>query len=158
VAGSAAPAACAAWSTSTSTGRASTPASASRVAASSRVAAEPLSSAAAAWAIRAGSRRRKAAAKCHLRLNIGTFLPAYAVVEDPIHQSDRRRIVGLVEQAGRSAGGALAIGIFVIHLADAGGLQRHPLHLIVDAANLGDLHALESHLAMNAIRNAHRNS
>jgi len=30
-------------------------------------------------------RRRKAAAKCHMRLNIGTFLPTFAVVEDAAH-------------------------------------------------------------------------
>ena len=30
-------------------------------------------------------RRKKAAAKCHLRLNIGSFLPAFAVVEDAGH-------------------------------------------------------------------------
>ena len=30
-------------------------------------------------------RRRKAAAKCHMRLNIGSFLPAFAVVEDAAH-------------------------------------------------------------------------
>jgi hypothetical protein len=35
-------------------------------------------------------RRRKAAAKCHLRLNIGTFLPTYAVVEDAAHHDSVR--------------------------------------------------------------------
>jgi hypothetical protein len=30
-------------------------------------------------------RRRKAAAKCHMRLNIGTFLPTYVVVDDAAH-------------------------------------------------------------------------
>lgn len=35
-------------------------------------------------------RRRKAAAKCHLRLNIGTFLPTYVVVEDAAHHDSVR--------------------------------------------------------------------
>jgi len=35
-------------------------------------------------------RRRKAAAKCHLRLNIGSFLPAFAVVEDAAHHDSVR--------------------------------------------------------------------
>ncbi len=35
-------------------------------------------------------RRRKAAAKCHLRLNIGTFLPTYTVVEDATHHDSVR--------------------------------------------------------------------
>ena len=35
-------------------------------------------------------RRRKAAAKCHMRLNIGTFLPTFAVVEDASHHDSVR--------------------------------------------------------------------
>ena len=35
-------------------------------------------------------RRRKAAATCHLRLNIGTFLPTYVVVEDAAHHDSVR--------------------------------------------------------------------
>lgn len=35
-------------------------------------------------------RRRKAAAKCHMRLNIGSFLPAFAVVEDAAHHDSVR--------------------------------------------------------------------
>ena len=35
-------------------------------------------------------RRRKAAAKCHLRLNIGNFLPSFAVVEDAAHHDCKR--------------------------------------------------------------------
>jgi hypothetical protein len=35
-------------------------------------------------------RRKKAAAKCHLRLNIGSFLPAFAVVEDAGHHDSVR--------------------------------------------------------------------
>ncbi len=35
-------------------------------------------------------RRRKATAKCHLRLNIGTFLPTFAVVEDAAHHDSVR--------------------------------------------------------------------
>ncbi len=45
-------------------------------------------------------RRRKAAAKCHMRLNIGTFLPTFAVVEDAAHHDSVRADVlcaGLVE-------------------------------------------------------------
>ena len=38
----------------------------------------------------AAHRRRKAAAKCHLRLNIGTFLPSFAVVEDAAHHDGKR--------------------------------------------------------------------
>lgn len=38
-------------------------------------------------------RRRKAAAKCHLRLNIGTFLPTFAVVEDAGHHDSVRAAV-----------------------------------------------------------------
>jgi hypothetical protein len=35
-------------------------------------------------------RRRKAAAKCHMRMNIGTFLPTFAVVEDAAHHDSVR--------------------------------------------------------------------
>ena len=35
-------------------------------------------------------RRRKAAAKCHLRLNLGTFLPAFAIIEEASHHDDTR--------------------------------------------------------------------
>ncbi len=35
-------------------------------------------------------RRRQAAAKCHMRLNIGTFLPTYAIVEDAAHHDSVR--------------------------------------------------------------------
>jgi len=35
-------------------------------------------------------RRRKAAAKCHMRLNIGTFLPTYVLVEDAAHHDSVR--------------------------------------------------------------------
>lgn len=35
-------------------------------------------------------RRRKAAAKCHMRLNIGTFLPTYVAVEDAAHHDGTR--------------------------------------------------------------------
>ena len=35
-------------------------------------------------------RRRKAAAKCHMRLNIGTFLPTFARVEDAAHHDSVR--------------------------------------------------------------------
>lgn len=35
-------------------------------------------------------RRRKAAAKCHLRLDLQTFLPAFAVVEEASHHDDTR--------------------------------------------------------------------
>ena len=35
-------------------------------------------------------RRRKAAAKCHMRLNIGTFLPTFAIVEDAGHHDSVR--------------------------------------------------------------------
>ena len=35
-------------------------------------------------------RRRKAAAKCHLRLNLGTFLPGCAIIEEASHHDDSR--------------------------------------------------------------------
>jgi hypothetical protein len=35
-------------------------------------------------------RRRKAAAKTHMRLNVGTMLPAFAVVEDAAHHDSKR--------------------------------------------------------------------
>lgn len=35
-------------------------------------------------------RRRKAAAKCHLRLNLQTFLPAFAIIEEASHHDDTR--------------------------------------------------------------------
>ena len=38
-------------------------------------------------------RRRKAAAKCHMRLNIGTFLPTFTVVEDAAHHDSVRASV-----------------------------------------------------------------
>jgi len=47
----------------------------------------PLTLASIDWA---RHRRRKAAAKCHLRLDIGTFLPTFAVVEDAAHHDSVR--------------------------------------------------------------------
>ena len=47
----------------------------------------PLTLASIDWA---RHRRRKAAAKCHMRLNIGTFLPTFAVVEDAAHHDSVR--------------------------------------------------------------------
>jgi len=47
----------------------------------------PLTLASIDWA---RHRRRKAAAKCHVRLNTGTFLPTYAVVEDAAHHDSVR--------------------------------------------------------------------
>src|SRR5690606_1820689 len=35
-------------------------------------------------------RRRKAAAKCHLLLNLNSFLPSFAVVEEASHHDDSR--------------------------------------------------------------------
>ena len=35
-------------------------------------------------------RRRKAAAKCHMRLNVGSFLPSFAVVEDAGHHNSTK--------------------------------------------------------------------
>lgn len=35
-------------------------------------------------------RRRKAAAKCHLRLDLGTFLPAFAIIEEASHHDATR--------------------------------------------------------------------
>lgn len=35
-------------------------------------------------------RRRKAAAKCHLRLNLQSFLPAFAIIEEASHHDDSR--------------------------------------------------------------------
>ena len=35
-------------------------------------------------------RRRKAAAKCHLRLDLGTSLPAFAIIEEASHHDDTR--------------------------------------------------------------------
>ena len=35
-------------------------------------------------------RRRKAAAKCHLRLNLQSFLPGFAVIEEASHHDDKR--------------------------------------------------------------------
>jgi putative spermidine/putrescine transport system substrate-binding protein len=45
-----------------------------------------------------------------------------------------------------------------IHIADAAGLERCSLHLIIDAANLGHLDALEPDFAVNAVGNAHLNT
>ena len=39
------------------------------------------------WARR---RRRKAAAKTHMRLNVGTMLPSFAIVEDASHHDPKR--------------------------------------------------------------------
>ena len=47
-------------------------------------------------------RRREAAATCHMRLNIGTFLPTYVVVEDAAHHDSVRADVlcaGIVRTA-----------------------------------------------------------
>lgn len=35
-------------------------------------------------------RRRKAAAKCHMRLDLGSFLPSFAIIEEAAHHDDSR--------------------------------------------------------------------
>ena len=65
-------------------------------------------------------RRRKAAAKCHMRLNIGTFLPTYVVVEDAAHHDSVRADVLC---AGMVTGDVLLADRAYVDLAFLAGLD-----------------------------------
>ena len=73
-------------------------------------------------------RRRKAAAKCHLRLNIGTFLPTYAVVEDAAHHDSVRAGVLC---AGLTAGDVLLGDRAYVDLAFLAGLDARDVFFVL---------------------------
>ena len=65
------------------------------------------------WARR---RRRKAAAKTHMRLNVGTMLPSFAIVEDASHVTWRPQM----------AGAFTSMRVFLLSLMVAGTLRTRP--------------------------------
>jgi len=80
----------------------------------------PLTLASIDWA---RHRRRKAAAKLHMRLNIGTFLPTFAVLEDAAHHDSVRANVLC---AGMVAGDVLLADRAYVDLNFLAGLEaRH---------------------------------
>jgi hypothetical protein len=73
-------------------------------------------------------RRRKAAAKCHLRLNIGTFLPTYVVVEDAAHHDSVRADVLC---AGMVTGDVLLADRAYVDLAFLAGLDARGVFFVL---------------------------
>jgi len=73
-------------------------------------------------------RRRKAAAKCHLRLNIGTFLPTFAVVEDAAHHDSVRADVLC---AGMVAGDVLLADRAYVDLDFLAGLEARGIFFVL---------------------------
>jgi hypothetical protein len=73
-------------------------------------------------------RRRKAAAKCHMRLNIGTFLPTFAVVEDAAH-FDGSRADSLC--AGMVAGDVLLADRAYIDFRFLAGLEARGVFFVL---------------------------
>ena len=73
-------------------------------------------------------RRRKAAAKCHMRLNIGTFLPTFAVVEDAAHHDSVRADVLC---AGMVAGDVLLADRAYVDLEFLAGLEVRSVFFVL---------------------------
>jgi len=73
-------------------------------------------------------RRRKAAAKCHMRLNIGTFLPTYVVVEDAAHHDSVRADVLC---AGMVTGDVLLADRAYVDLAFLAGLDARGVFFVL---------------------------
>lgn len=73
-------------------------------------------------------RRRKAAAKCHMRLNIGTFLPTFAVVEDAGHH-DSVRAGALC--AGMGAGDVLLADRAYVDFPFLAGLETRGVFFVL---------------------------
>lgn len=73
-------------------------------------------------------RRRKAAAKCHLRLNIGSFLPAFAVVEDAAHHDSVRADVLC---AGLGAGDVVLADRAYVDLPFLAGLNARGVYFVL---------------------------
>jgi len=73
-------------------------------------------------------RRRKAAAKCHMRLDIGTFLPTFAVVEDAAHH-DSVRAGALC--AGLGAGDVLLADRAYVDLPFLAGLDARGVFFVL---------------------------
>ena len=73
-------------------------------------------------------RRRKAAAKCHMRLNIGTFLPTFAIVEDAAHH-DSVRADALC--AGLVAGDVLLADRAYVDLKFLAGLHARDVFFVL---------------------------
>lgn len=75
-------------------------------------------------------RRRKAAAKLHLRLNLQSFLPAFAVVEEGSHH-DSSRMQALC--AGLCAGEIAIFDKAYVHFANLFGLDRRGVFWVTRA-------------------------
>lgn len=73
-------------------------------------------------------RRRKAAAKCHMRLNIGTFLPTFAVVEDAAHHDSVRADVLC---AGMVTGDVLLADRAYVDLEFLAGLEARGVFFVL---------------------------
>ena len=73
-------------------------------------------------------RRKKAAAKCHMRLNIGTFLPTFAVVEDAAHHDSVRANVLC---AGMVEGDVLLADRAYVDLEFLAGLQARSVFFVL---------------------------
>lgn len=79
------------------------------------------------WAKR---RRRKAAAKMHLRLNLQTFLPAFAIIEEASHR-DNARAMQLC--AGLQAGEIAVFDKAYVHFANLFNLSGRGIFWVTRA-------------------------
>jgi hypothetical protein len=73
-------------------------------------------------------RRKKAAAKCHMRLNIGSFLPAFTVVEDAAHHDSVRANVLCAEMV---AGDVLLADRAYVDLDFLAGLNARSIFFVL---------------------------
>ena len=73
-------------------------------------------------------RRKKAAAKTHMRLNVGTMLPSFAIVEDAAHH-DSKRADALC--AGLKDGDVLLADRAYLDLAFLNGLQQSGVFFVL---------------------------
>jgi hypothetical protein len=78
----------------------------------------------------AGHRRRKAAAKMHLRLNLQSFLPAFAIIEEASHHDDTR---ALALCAGLEAGEIAVFDKAYVHFANLFHLTEREISWVTRA-------------------------
>ena len=75
-------------------------------------------------------RRRKAAAKLHLRLNLQTFLPSFAIIEEASHHDDTRMMALC---AGLEAGEIAVFDKAYVHFANLYALEQRGIFWVTRA-------------------------
>ena len=94
-------------------------------------------------------RRRKAAAKMHLRLNLQTFLPSFAIIEEASHH-DNARAMSLC--AGLQAGEIAVFDKAYLHFAHLFNLSSRGIFWVTRAKD-----NLQSHVCRKRLKRPHGN-